>query len=91
VPVENLNRYTCSITGEVELGLVLPPRWFEIEGEVFSPRAQQGIAQFVVDHPGIGFRELVDGVRTRPAALDAVKGSTPGKIAARTLEDVLTR
>jgi hypothetical protein len=88
VPVDNLNRYTCAITGEVELGLTLPPRWFEIEGEVFSPRAQQGIAQYVVDHPGIGFRELVDGLRTRPAALAAVKERVPGNLATRTVGDV---
>jgi hypothetical protein len=68
VPVVNLNRYTDPITGAVEYADALPQGWFYIEGECFSPAAQVPLAQYVVDHPTIGFRDLVASLTAHPAA-----------------------
>lgn len=59
MPVVAINRYTCPITHEVAYGYQLPKGWFTIMGEVFSPNAQVPLAQYVVDHPTVGFTELL--------------------------------
>jgi hypothetical protein len=76
MPVENINRYTCPVTGQIEYGTDVPPGWFTIEGQVFSPDAQTPLAQYVVDHPGVGFRQLVEGLTAQPhLAVRAVAGA----------------
>jgi hypothetical protein len=89
VPIINTNIWVCLITGERAEGRELPPGWFALEGEVFSPRAQQGIAQYVVDHPGIGFKALVDGMKHPPVA-EALKAAVPTKrdFSPRTLDEL---
>ena len=68
MPQESVTRYTCALTGVVGYGSDLPPGWFVIEGEVFSPDAQVPLAQYVVDHPTIGFKALMESLKARPAA-----------------------
>lgn len=78
MPVVNLNRYTDPITGNVEYSTSLPRGWFIIEGEVFSPAAQVPLAQYVVDHPTIGFRDLIASLTAQPAAAArAINNSQP--------------
>jgi hypothetical protein len=68
VPVVPLNRYTDPITGNVAYAESLPKGWFYIEGECFSPDAQDKLAQYVLDHPGVGFTDLVASLTAHPAA-----------------------
>jgi hypothetical protein len=62
MPILNINRYTCPITGAVEYGHELPPGWFVIMGEVFGPDASTPLAQYILDHPGAGFTELINSL-----------------------------
>lgn len=75
MPVLNLNRYTCPVTGDVAYGTDLPPKWFQMETEVFSPNAQLLIAQYVVAHPDVGFSELIAVLTARPANVVGLPGA----------------
>lgn len=68
MPVATVRRYTCPITHDVAYveGTDLPPRWFEIQGQCFSPNAQVPLAQYVVDHPTIGFKALIASLVAQP-------------------------
>ena len=59
MPIRNINRYTCAVTGNVEYGDELPPGWFGVENEVFSPDAKVLIANAIIANPAIEFPELL--------------------------------
>ena len=62
MPIRTINRYTCPITGKIEYADDLPPGWFRVEDEVFSPEAKVPLAELIIANPDIGFSDMMDQI-----------------------------
>lgn len=77
MPIRNINRYTCAATGAIEYDDDLPPGWFRVEDEYFSPEAKVLIANAILANPEIEFGELMTLLGTPTPTEDPTEEPTP--------------